>query len=236
MTSMPRMTFVGLAVLAAVPLLVGAAAHARSVKESGLGYAEEVLTPGEVDPNDLAPGEEMPVAGAAKAAKTEAAVAEADDTHQAAEVMEVDEAPVVAATPSKKKKGSKSAKAEKPEPREIPLIETKNDAHSHEEVTYVTGGVGEDERASIEESKADYNLHVTNASKDGAFEGDTRVIITQQGAAEGDEMLDVVAGPLLYVRLPTGKYTATASRGERVITKNFEVKRKGKPVEVRLSW
>lgn len=128
---------------------------------------------------------------------------------------------------------AKPAKQAKPAPRDIPMIETHNDESSHAGVTYVTGGIGDDEREAIEAAKEDYNLHVTSASNDGAFVGDARVVIVNKA---GEEMLNVVAGPLLYVRLPAGNYVLDASLGEQKKHQSFTVAKKGQPVMIRMGW
>lgn len=129
------------------------------------------------------------------------------------------------------------AKPAEPAPRDIPMIETQNDVTSSPEVTYVTGGVGDEEREAIEASKGDYNLHITNASTSGEFVGDARVVISRHGANGGTEqMLNIVAGPLLNVKLPSGTYRVTATLGQQVKRQAVAVKKKGAPVVVHLGW
>lgn len=121
--------------------------------------------------------------------------------------------------------------------KEIPLIDTSREAKSSEDVNFVTGGVGDDERESIEASKADYNLHVTSARADGAFLGDTNVVITRINGHESVEVLRVDAGPLLYVKLPAGTYTLDA-QVEGSVTKQhkFTIGTNGKPATISLRW
>ena len=120
--------------------------------------------------------------------------------------------------------------------KEIPLIDTEHEGRSSDDVTYVTGGVGKDERAAIEATKSDYNLYVLSARAHGEFVGDTRSTITRTLADETEEMLNVESGPLLYVRLPQGNYTLMAQLGEQSKTQKFTVSAKGKPSIIRLSW
>lgn len=129
----------------------------------------------------------------------------------------------------KPKKGKVPAK-------EIPLIELGYEGHSSDDVSYVTGGIGKDERTAIEASKADYNLYVLSASTSGEFVGDTRVVITRTGAAETEEVLNVESGPLLYVRLPAGSYKLVASLGDVTKEQTFTVNAKGKASTIRLNW
>lgn len=76
-----------------------------------------------------------------------------------------------------------------------------------QQVTYVTGGIGDDERAAIESAKHNYNLHVISSEKDGAFVGDTQLAIYNRA---GSQVLAAEAGPLFYAELPPGKYTISA--------------------------
>jgi hypothetical protein len=145
-------------------------------------------------------------------------------------VQEAPPAPPAAVKPAK------VIKVKEPEPREIPLIEPINETQSSPDITYVTGGIGDDERQAIEAAKADYNLHVMSASLKGAFVGDARVIISRKKGAESEEMLNVVAGPLLYVRLPAGNYTLDASLGEQKKHQSFTVTKKGAAARIHLGW
>lgn len=137
--------------------------------------------------------------------------------------------------PNKAAKAAAKAR-EVAEPEEIPLIKTQNEASSSPDVSYVTGGIGDDEKQAIQESQADYNLHVMSASTDGAFVGDAHVIITRKNGAEVEEMLNVVAGPLLNVKLPDGTYTLDATLGAQKKHQVFTVTRKGKPANIHLGW
>ena len=128
------------------------------------------------------------------------------------------------------------AKPATPQPRDIPLIDPQNVSTAQDDVTYVTGGIGEDEKAAIEAAKADYNLHITNSSADGAYVGDVRVKVIRAHGSMVEEKLSVAAGPLLYVRLPAGKYTLEAKLGEQVKHQEVTVARKGQPVRIQLVW
>lgn len=144
---------------------------------------------------------------------------------------------VVRSTPPAVKPAPAKAVWPKPAPpREIPLIETQNEGTSEEDVTFVTGGVGEDEKEAIEAAKGDYNLHVINSSVDGAYVGDVRVVIHTAGKGNVHEKLNIVAGPLLYVRLPAGSYVLKATLGAQVKQQNFTVTKRGKSVYLPLGW
>jgi len=74
-------------------------------------------------------------------------------------------------------------------------------------VRYITGGIGDEERAMLEAVKNDYNLHITSASNSGEFNGDTQISISN---LQGQSLLNVSAGPLFYVDLPAGTYKVQA--------------------------
>jgi len=72
-------------------------------------------------------------------------------------------------------------------------------------VSYISGGVGTDERARMEQLAAGFNLRVEMAAPDGKFLGGGRVQIRD---GKGKTVLDTTTnGPLLYAKLPPGKYT-----------------------------
>jgi hypothetical protein len=128
------------------------------------------------------------------------------------------------------------AKASKLPAKEIPLIDTSYEGKSSDDVTYVTGGIGNDEREAIESAKADYNLYILNASASGEFVGDTRVVITRKNGDDVEEVLNVDSGPLLYVRLPAGSYSLVAQLGEQKKEQKLVIAAPGKPTTLNLRW
>ncbi|MEO6680016.1 MAG: carboxypeptidase regulatory-like domain-containing protein [Pseudomonas sp.] len=77
-------------------------------------------------------------------------------------------------------------------------------------ITYLSGGVGEDESKAIQQAKG-YNLHMTfSIGVDNKYIPDVDVVIQK---AQGQTVLTLSqAGPLVYVQLPAGKYTVVATR------------------------
>lgn len=77
-------------------------------------------------------------------------------------------------------------------------------------ITYLSGGVGEDESKAIEQTTG-YNLHMTFLVGTGnEYIPDVNVVIQN---APGQTVLTLNdAGPLVYVKLPVGKYTVIATR------------------------
>ena len=77
-------------------------------------------------------------------------------------------------------------------------------------ITYLSGGVGEDEAKAIQQTTG-YNLHMTFAiGPENKYIPDVDVVIQK---AQGQTVLTLSqAGPLVYVQLPPGKYTVVATR------------------------
>lgn len=100
------------------------------------------------------------------------------------------------------------------------------------EVAFVTGGIGDEERAEIEAMKGDYNFYVQNASKNGAYVEDAQVVITNKA---GEVVLETDAAPILYACLPVGRYQLKAQLGEQTLSQKFTITGK-KPAHVHLGW
>ncbi len=85
-------------------------------------------------------------------------------------------------------------------------------------ISYVTGGIGEEESAAMQQARPDYNLHVMNSYRDGSFSGDTKITIFDRA---GNQVLAADAGPLLYANLPAGKYQIVANADNVEQKKSF---------------
>lgn len=77
-------------------------------------------------------------------------------------------------------------------------------------ITYLSGGIGEDEARAIEQAQG-YNLHMTFAiGPENKYIPDVDVTVQN---ASGQTLLTLSdAGPLVYVQLPPGKYGVVATR------------------------
>lgn len=78
-------------------------------------------------------------------------------------------------------------------------------------IAYLSGGIGEDESRAIQQTTG-YNLHMTFSVGPGnEYIPDVNVLIQK---APGQTVFTLSqAGPLVYVKLPAGKYTIVATRG-----------------------
>lgn len=76
-------------------------------------------------------------------------------------------------------------------------------------ITYLSGGIGEDESKAIQQTTG-YNLHMTfSAGTGNEYTSDVNVVIQKAPAQTVLTLND--AGPLVYVKLPAGKYTVIAT-------------------------
>lgn len=100
------------------------------------------------------------------------------------------------------------------------------------EASYITGGIGDEERHALQQMAPNYNLRIMSALKSGNFAGDTRVIIRDRN---GTELINAEAGPLFFADLPAGRYTVEASSEGETKTKNVTVGN-GKAANLNFSW
>lgn len=84
-------------------------------------------------------------------------------------------------------------------------------------ITYLSGGVGLDERSEMKASMHGYNLIMTFAEKSGAYVADVKVSIKSLGGKQGLEA--VSDGPLFYAALPPGRYRVSAEYAGKTQTK-----------------
>jgi hypothetical protein len=101
-------------------------------------------------------------------------------------------------------------------------------------VSYITGGVGLEEREAILAGAGDYNLKVVNAIPGGAYVSDTTVTVVN---AAGTEVLrTTLDGPWLLAKLPPGRYTVSASDLSRASqARTIQLSDRGQK-EVMLRW
>ncbi|MGN6666587.1 MAG: carboxypeptidase regulatory-like domain-containing protein [Trinickia sp.] len=103
---------------------------------------------------------------------------------------------------------------------------------THQKVTYVTGGIGEDEVHAFRQVASQYNMRITLASKSGQYLSDVDVSIT----SGRDVVLAVrTEGPFLFVRVPAGRYRIAARDRHLTETKEITVPSRG-AVDVHFYW
>ena len=90
------------------------------------------------------------------------------------------------------------------------------------DVTYISGGVGGDEREAMQAMRADYNLSLLfSAQGSGEYLSEVKIGITDKN---GNTFLDTVSdGPMLLASLKPGHYTVTAEVDGQVAHKKATI-------------
>jgi hypothetical protein len=91
------------------------------------------------------------------------------------------------------------------------------------EVTFVSGGVGGDERDALQAMRADYNLSLLFSVKGtGEYVSDVTVRITD---SSNHPVLETLSdGPMLFVRVKPGRYNIAVDRDGQIIHKAVTVR------------
>jgi hypothetical protein len=91
------------------------------------------------------------------------------------------------------------------------------------QIAVLHGGIGEEDRAAMEQKSGEYNLRLTFARKgSGSYLSQVRVVMRN---AQGATVLDTIAaGPWLFARLPQGEFTVDATDEERTLSQKISIK------------
>jgi hypothetical protein len=106
------------------------------------------------------------------------------------------------------------------------------EVHHAGAISYIAGGIGEDEMNALAAAKQDYNLHIMNADKTGHFSGDVRIVISD---LKSHVLLDTSDGPLFYANLPKGKYIVEGFSEQHHNSKHVTIT-SSKPTRVHFVW
>lgn len=97
------------------------------------------------------------------------------------------------------------ALAAEPEPTLLP----ENETVVVGDVSYISGGVGEDSREQLKAFASAFNLKLLLAHKSGEYIGDVQIVIVD---GQGKEILKALAeGPIFMANLPAGRYEVIAT-------------------------
>lgn len=100
-------------------------------------------------------------------------------------------------------------------------------------VSYMSGGIGLDEREALEMMGRNYNLKLVFAVRQGNYLSDVKVLITGTG---GNIALEAVSdGPWFYAQLPPGTYRVSATTLGKMITKTAHVG-SGTHTQLNFTW
>ncbi len=94
---------------------------------------------------------------------------------------------------------------------------------SKHEITFSTGGIGEEERLKMQNARTTSNLHLSFAlKKSGEYLTDVKVSIFDK---DGNKILQSdSSGPLLYAMLSPGIYKISAQYRSQVFSKTINIK------------
>jgi hypothetical protein len=89
-------------------------------------------------------------------------------------------------------------------------------------VSYISGGVGQDEQNAMRALRSDYNLRLTFATKQtGAYRSDVQLDIVD---AKGNSVLSVTnTGPMVFAKLPPGTYRISASAEGKTFKRSLRI-------------
>jgi len=95
------------------------------------------------------------------------------------------------------------------------------ETHRAGSIEYMSGGVGEQERAAMRAMGGNYNLKIANTLPDGSYVGNVDVTITD---GRGTPILNTTTqGPLFYATLPAGQYTVAARANGQTVQRTIQV-------------
>ena len=113
------------------------------------------------------------------------------------------------------------------------LVAAEPTIHEADGASYISGGVGDEERRAIEAMGQRFNLKVTMALSSGHFVGDTEVRIRD---SKGHTLIDTRAdGPLLYAKLEPGTYDVSCTYNGREIKRSANIT-SGKQEQLAFTW
>ena len=100
-------------------------------------------------------------------------------------------------------------------------------------ITYINGGVGQEEQAAMQALRADYNLQLTFATKQsGAYRSDVQLDIMD---TKGNTLVSAAnTGPMFFARLPAGTYRVSAAAEGKTFKRTVKIGTA--PKEIVLHW
>ena len=100
-------------------------------------------------------------------------------------------------------------------------------------ISYVNGGVGQEEQSAMRAQRADYNLLLTFATRQsGAYRSDVQLDIMD---TKGNTLLsEANTGPMFYAKLPAGTYRISAAAEGKVFKRSVRIG--AAPKEMTLHW
>ena len=100
-------------------------------------------------------------------------------------------------------------------------------------VSYVTGGIGAEEREALEAMQQGYNVRIVSSEMSGAYLDATPVVIRDSAK---HEVLNANAGPLFYAQLPVGRYKVESTNDGKTQQQDIVITKNSPPVRIHFSW
>ena len=104
---------------------------------------------------------------------------------------------------------------------------------TYQGISYLSGGIGEEERDALRQMDREYNVKLIFAAKDGVYVSNVNVTIED---GSGKKVLEAVSdGPWFYAKLPPGKYNVMAQVRGQTHKRVVEVGQQ-KQAQLQFSW
>ena len=88
-------------------------------------------------------------------------------------------------------------------------------------ITFVSGGAGDEDRDALRQVESQYNLRLLFAARSGDYLAGVAVTLRD---ARGNAVLDTIAeGPIFYARMPPGRYRLTVSNQGQSQSRNIGI-------------
>jgi hypothetical protein len=88
-------------------------------------------------------------------------------------------------------------------------------------ITFVSGGAGDEDRDALKQVESQYNLRLLFAARNGEYLANVAVTLSD---ARGNAVLDTIAeGPIFYARVPPGRYRLTVTSNGQSQSRNISM-------------
>ena len=113
-----------------------------------------------------------------------------------------------------------------------PLAGAQAPAGATADVAILSGGIGETSATEMKQAAKNYNVHLVFSNRRGEYVAD--VPYTVVDARRREVAAGTSEGPLLYLRLPPGRYEVSARIGSTALTKRIHAASGGRAADIHL--
>jgi hypothetical protein len=107
--------------------------------------------------------------------------------------------------------------------------------HEHNGVSYVSGGVGDDERHAIEALSEQFDFKLMLALNGEPLAGDAQAQVRIVNSKSATLIDTITEGPLFFAKLPAGTYTVICSLNDKQEIRSVTVI-DGKQEQLAINW